>query len=59
MSQITVVEGYGATKCFYEKCRDLQIEMPILNEIYGILYQGKKPNVALRDLMGRELKDER
>ena len=59
MSQITVVEGYGATKCFHEKCRDLQIEMPILNEIYGILYQGKKPNVALRDLMGRELKDER
>ena len=59
MSQITVVEGYGATKCFHEKCRDLQIEMPILNEIYEILYQGKKPNVALRDLMGRELKDER
>ena len=59
MSQITVVEGYGATKCFHEKCRDLQIEMPILNEIFGILYQGKKPNVALRDLMERELKDER
>lgn len=58
-SQKTVVEGYWATKCFYEKCNDLNIEMPILSEIFQILYQKKRPRDALADLMGRELKQER
>ncbi|MGB0355017.1 MAG: NAD(P)H-dependent glycerol-3-phosphate dehydrogenase [Opitutales bacterium] len=57
--QITVVEGYGAAKCFQEKCQDIDIEMPILNEIFHILYRGKQPAQALEDLMGRKLKEER
>ncbi len=57
-SQKTVVEGYWATKCFYEKCHELKMDMPILSEIFGILYQGKRPEDALVALMGRQLKQE-
>lgn len=57
-SQITVVEGFSATKCFYEKCSLLKVEMPILNEIFKILYKGKEPSEALEDLLSRELKSE-
>lgn len=57
-SQKTVVEGYWATECFYNKCMDLNLEMPILFEIYAILYQKKEPSTALSDLMTRVLKAE-
>ena len=57
-SQKTVVEGFWATACFYEKCRNLSVEMPILREIHAILYLSKKPALALQDLMKRNLKAE-
>lgn len=53
-----VVEGYWATRCFYDKCVGMKSEMPILKEIYKILYEGKKPADALEDLMSRQLKAE-
>lgn len=56
--QKTVVEGYWATGCFYNKCQHLKVEMPILSEIYQILYKEKVPLLALRDLMSRDLKSE-
>ena len=56
--QKTVVEGYWATACFFEKCAHQKVEMPILREIYGILYEGKDPLSALSDLMSRNLKAE-
>ena len=31
------------------------MEMPILSEIYEILYHGKRPGDALVELMGRDL----
>ena len=58
-TQKTVIEGYWATKCFHEKCKELCIDMPILKEIFEILYNRKKPNDALAALMGRDLKHER
>lgn len=58
LSQKTVVEGYSATACFFEKCRDLGVEMPILKEIHSILYAGKDPARAISDLMSRDLKAE-
>jgi glycerol-3-phosphate dehydrogenase (NAD(P)+) len=56
--QKTVVEGYWATACFFEKCDHESVEMPILREIYEILYEGKDPLSALSDLMSRDLKAE-
>lgn len=57
-SQKTVVEGYLATECFYNKCKDLKLEMPILKQVHAILYSGKNPSTALKDLMTRDLKAE-
>ena len=56
--QKTVVEGYWATACFFAKCDHERVEMPILREIYEILYEGKDPFIALSDLMSRGLKAE-
>ncbi len=53
-SQKTVVEGYWATACFFEKCEQQGVEMPILHEIFQILYNGKEPSLALSDLMSRD-----
>ena len=34
------------------------IELPIINEVYHILFEGKDPRVATRRLMTRETKGE-
>lgn len=54
----TVVEGYRTTQALYELCAQKGITAPILNEVYAILYSGKKPLEALMALMTRELKRE-
>lgn len=52
------VEGYRTTHAAYELAKKINIEMPIVNEIYKVLYEDKKPNQAIKDLMGREKKHE-
>lgn len=54
----TVVEGYKTTESFAGLCAERHIEAPILREVYGILFEAKKPAAALATLMGRELKRE-
>ncbi len=54
----TVVEGHRTTEALHGLCRQRAITAPILDEVYAILYQGKKPADALRALMTRELKRE-
>jgi glycerol-3-phosphate dehydrogenase (NAD(P)+) len=54
----TVAEGVKTAKATRELARKHQIEMPVVEEVYRILYEGKDPQQALRDLMTRGLKDE-
>jgi glycerol-3-phosphate dehydrogenase (NAD(P)+) len=54
----TVAEGVKSAKAARELAQRYGIEMPITDEVYHILYEGKDPKQALRDLMTRELKDE-
>lgn len=54
----TVVEGYRTTQALHELCGQKGITAPILNEVYAVLYQGKKPLDTLMALMTRELKRE-
>ncbi|MCB1122532.1 MAG: NAD(P)-dependent glycerol-3-phosphate dehydrogenase [Verrucomicrobiae bacterium] len=54
----TVVEGVTATKVFHELCSEKGIEVPILNQVYAILYENKDPGQALKALMFRDLKSE-
>ncbi len=57
-TQKTAVEGYRTAKAFFEKCAALEIDAPILNEVYRILYEDKAPRAALGDLMSRDLRRE-
>ena len=57
MSQ--VAEGVRTTKSAYNLARNVGVEMPIVNEVYRILYENKPCQAALKDLMGRTLKEER
>jgi glycerol-3-phosphate dehydrogenase (NAD(P)+) len=36
----------------------MKVEMPIATQVYQILYEGKAPKEAVRELMRRELKVE-
>lgn len=56
--QNKTVEGYRTTASFLELCKKHQIEAPIIQEIYSILYDSKPPLEAVQSLMVRELKEE-
>jgi glycerol-3-phosphate dehydrogenase (NAD(P)+) len=53
-----VAEGFYTAKSAHSLAHKLKVEMPILDQIYQILYEGKSPQKALADLMSREQKDE-
>ncbi len=53
-----VAEGIKTTKSGFELARKMGIEMPILEQVYAIIYQGKNCSEAVRDLLQRELKVE-
>jgi glycerol-3-phosphate dehydrogenase (NAD(P)+) len=53
-----VAEGVKTAQSAYELSRQTQVEMPIVDQVYEILYHGKDPREAVRDLMTRELKRE-
>ena len=51
-------EGINTSKSVYELSLKHGIEMPITREVYRVLFENKKPSVALIELMRRELKIE-
>ncbi|MCC7665758.1 NAD(P)H-dependent glycerol-3-phosphate dehydrogenase [Liquorilactobacillus satsumensis] len=53
-----VIEGINTTKAAYELAQQKQIEMPITEAIYEVLYQGKEIKAAIADLMKREGRSE-
>ncbi len=53
-----VAEGVKTTLSAYQMARRLDVEVPIIEQMYAILYQDKEPRQAVTDLMGRELKAE-
>lgn len=53
-----VVEGYRNTKEVYLLAQRQGVEMPIAEQIYQVLYQGKPPKDAALALLGREKKFE-
>jgi len=54
-----VAEGVWTTESALALAKKHNIEMPIVEEIYKILFEGKDHRTATRDLMRREVKDER
>ena len=57
-SMKTVAEGIPTTRSAWECARRLDIATPILDQVYGVLYEQKKTNIALEELLKREPKPE-
>lgn len=59
LSQMEMVaEGVTTTRSVFLLSRQLQVEMPIVEEVYQVLYADKEPKQAIIELMTRELKAE-
>jgi glycerol-3-phosphate dehydrogenase (NAD(P)+) len=54
-----VCEGVYATEIVYNMAIKKDIEMPITNEVYNILFCGKNAKQAVKDLMTRSIKPEK
>lgn len=53
-----VAEGFRTTKSAYDLSRMMGVEMPITEQVYQILYEGKPPKEAAKEVMTRSLKEE-
>ena len=53
-----VAEGVKTTLSAYELAKKMGIDMPLVNQTYEVLYNGKDPRVAVKELMSRALKEE-
>lgn len=59
MSEMQMVaEGVKTTKSCYQLASELQVEMPILEQMHHILYHGKPCREAVAELYRRDLKQE-
>lgn len=45
-----IAEGYYATKCVFEINKKFNVEMPILQAVYNILYERISPNIEMKIL---------
>lgn len=55
---IMVAEGVKTTKSAYDLAMKHDVEVPIINEVYSILFENKNPKQAVFDLMTRAAKFE-
>ncbi|MFN7139799.1 MAG: NAD(P)H-dependent glycerol-3-phosphate dehydrogenase [Limisphaerales bacterium] len=57
-STITVAEGYPTARSAFKLAGRMNVETPIIAEMYATLYEGKPIRQALHELMQREMKAE-
>lgn len=55
---VMVAEGVKTTKAAYELAKQYEIEVPIIEQVYQVIYEGKPPKKAVQELMTREAKPE-
>ena len=53
-----VAEGVPNTESLYQCARKAGVRTPLLDEVYAVLYEGKTPAVALRELLSRDPRPE-
>jgi len=53
-----VAEGISTTLSARQLAKREEVEMPISEQVYQVLYKNKNPKRALQDLMSRKLKEE-
>lgn len=52
------IEGIATAKNTYQLAKQYSIEMPIVEQVYKVLYNGLDPNIAVQNLLLREQKSE-
>ncbi len=57
-SQKAVVEGFYTIDAAYQFSRRLGVEMPITEELYHVVYEGKDIKTSFEDIRHREIKEE-
>ncbi len=55
---VMVAEGVRTTKSALHLARRHEVDMPITEQVYAVLFEGKDPHLAIDELMTRELKAE-
>lgn len=58
VARIGTVEGYYAARTAWELSHRMHVDMPIVEQLYRVLYQNKDIDTAIRDLMGRPSRHE-
>ncbi len=53
-----VPEGVSTVRAVYEYSKKISVELPITQEVYKIIYEGKSAKEAVKSLMNRPLKEE-
>ena len=53
-----VAEGIKTTRSIFDLTRKLAVELPILEQVYEIIYMEKSCSDAVKDLLARGLKTE-
>jgi glycerol-3-phosphate dehydrogenase (NAD(P)+) len=53
-----LAEGYPTARSAYRLAREKNVPTPIIDEVYAMLYEGKNPRQAVRDLISRAFKVE-
>jgi glycerol-3-phosphate dehydrogenase (NAD(P)+) len=54
----SVAEGVATALSGFELSKRHDVEMPIVEQVYRVLYEGKDPEKAVHELMKRALKSE-
>lgn len=55
---VQIVEGVVMTEAALKLSVQHSLELPITTEVYNVLFKGKDPEIAIKDLMDRTLKAE-
>jgi glycerol-3-phosphate dehydrogenase (NAD(P)+) len=55
---IQVVEGVAMTQAALKLSEKMGVELPITKQVHDVLFSGKPPRQAMRQLMERQLRDE-
>ena len=53
-----VAEGVVTVRAVYRLAQKKKMDMPIVTQVYKIIFENKSPANAMKDLMGRSLKSE-
>jgi len=53
-----LAEGYPTARSAHRLAREKKVPTPIIDEVFAMLYEGKEPKKAVRDLISRSFKAE-